>query len=117
MKKEISFDRIGIHNYVKGDIKLEFIVLDLEQATEVQLLNAINANVRTARLVSSEVENLKKASKSARKYPKQHQKNDALASPASSNNESKDQAFEDEVAYYYSSVKASSKEEFRSASR
>ena len=47
------------HIWKRGN-KMEFIILNLEEATEEQLLATINCNNRTARLMSSEIEKLKK---------------------------------------------------------
>ena len=50
---------------------MEFIILDLDTATEEQLKAAVECNYRTFRLMSSKIETLKKANEQALKKAQQ----------------------------------------------
>lgn len=83
---------------------MEFIVLDLDTATEDQIKAAIDCNNRTSRLMSSEIEKLKRVAETAKKgkkpvvlqpEPKEEKKETSVV----------DEDFENEVEYYLAQVK------------
>lgn len=83
---------------------MEFIVLNLDEATEDELISTINCNNRTARLISSEIDKLKKVATSVRKTAiKEQEPKDTqfenITEPRI------DEDFENEVDYYYSALK------------
>lgn len=89
---------------------MEFIVLDLDKATEEQVKAAIDCNYRTYRLMSSKIEILKKASEQALKRAKQKKDTEALtmSEPATTKTEpedDRDTEFEEEAAFFTSEVK------------
>lgn len=85
---------------------MEFIILDLDTATEEQLKAAVECNHRTFRLMSSKIETLKKANEQALKKAQQkkeetfHQED-----PAEEVVDDIDAEFEEEVAFFISDVK------------
>lgn len=85
---------------------MEYIVLDLNTATEEQLIAAIGCNNRTSRLMSSEITKLKRVAESAKKAGQQ-----VKETPEEETTEVEietpeiDEDFENEVEYYYSALK------------
>lgn len=83
---------------------MEYIVLDLDTATEEQIKAAIDCNVRTSRLMRSEIEKLKRVAESAKKT----KKTIIVEQPISEEKVLKpeiDEDFENEVDYYLSQIK------------
>ena len=83
---------------------MEYIVLDLDTATEDQIKAAIDCNVRTSRLMRSEIEKLRRVAESAKKTKKPI----IVEQPISEEKELKpeiDEDFENEVDYYLSQIK------------
>lgn len=86
---------------------MEFIILDLDKATEEQIKAAIECNYRTFRLMSSKIETLKKANEQAMKKAQQ-KKEDSFqqqSSPTEEVVDDVDAEFEEEVAFFVSDVK------------
>lgn len=83
---------------------MEFIVLDLDQATEEQLIATIDCNNRTSRLMSSEIEKLKRVAESAKKTKRPIEVEPEQPAPQQPQ-PVVDQDFENEIEYYYSQVK------------
>ena len=87
---------------------MEYIILDLDTATEEQIKAAIDCNNRTYRMMTGEISKLKKVSESIRKTPKQEVRESEVIQ------EEKtviDEDFEHEVEYYYQALKELSLEE------
>lgn len=82
---------------------MEFIVLNLDEATEEQFLSAIDANNRTARLMRSEIDKLRRVAASAKKTKKPIIEEEPVEQQEIK--ESIDQDFEDEVEYYLSQLR------------
>lgn len=85
---------------------MEFIILDLDTATEEQLKAAVECNYRTFRLMSSKIETLKKANEQALK--KAQQKKEGTfhqEAPVEEVVDDIDAEFEEEVAFFVSDVK------------
>lgn len=83
---------------------MEYIVLDLDTATEDQIKAAIDCNVRTSRLMRSEIEKLRRVAESAKKTKKPI----IVEQPISEEKVLKpeiDEDFENEVDYYLSQIK------------
>lgn len=82
---------------------MEFLVLDLTDATEDQIKAAIECNVRTARLMRAEVDKLKRIAASAKKTKKP-----AIPAPQPEEKAEEkpyvDEDFEHEVEYYLSQL-------------
>lgn len=83
---------------------MEFIVLDLDTATEEQIKAAIDCNNRTSRLMHSEIEKLKRVAEAAKKAKKK-----PLTPIVQETEEPKkvviDEDFENEVEYYLSQLR------------
>lgn len=78
---------------------MEFIVLNIDEATEEQLVAAIDCNNRTSRLMRSEIDKLKRIAAAAKKTKKA-----PITEPVEETKEIKrptvDEDFEDEIEYY-----------------
>ena len=87
---------------------MEYIILDLDTATEEQIKAAIDCNNRTYRMMTSEISKLKKVSESIRKTQKQE-----VCEPEAIQEEKPviDEDFEHELEYYYQALKELSLEE------
>lgn len=90
---------------------MEFIVLDINETTEEQLLATINANVKTAKLMSSEIKKLKQVSEKSKTLIKEDEEERQEQQQFIHKEKVKDDKFEDEVAYYYSAIKSLTAEE------
>lgn len=85
---------------------MEFIILDLDTATEEQLKAAIECNYRTFRLMSSKIETLKKANEQALKKAQQKKEETFhQEAPVEEVVDDIDDEFEEEVAFFVSDVK------------
>ena len=85
---------------------MEFIILDLDTATEEQLKAAIECNYRTFRLMSSKIETLKKANEQALKKAQQKKEETFhQQEPIEEVVDDIDAEFEEEVAFFVSDVK------------
>ncbi|MBQ2909332.1 MAG: hypothetical protein IJE53_00825 [Bacilli bacterium] len=85
---------------------MEFIILDLDTATEEQLKAAIECNYRTFRLMSSKIETLKKANEQALKKAQQKKEETFhQEAPVEEVVDDIDAEFEEEVAFFVSDVK------------
>lgn len=84
---------------------MEFIVLDLNNATEAQLTATLECNSRTARLMSSEIEKLRRVSEAAQKREKQPEEETIVVQSQEKEQSIVDEDFENEVEYYYSQIK------------
>ena len=84
---------------------MEFIVLDLNNATEAQLTATLECNSRTARLMSSEIEKLRRVSEAAQKSEKQPEEETIVVQSQEKEQSIVDEDFENEVEYYYSQIK------------
>ena len=85
---------------------MEFIILDLDTATEEQLKAAIECNYRTFRLMSSKIETLKKANEQALKKAQQKKEESFhQEAPVEEVVDDIDDEFEEEVAFFVSDVK------------
>lgn len=82
---------------------MEYIVLDLDTATEEQLRTTIDCNARTARLMRSEIDKLRRVAEAAKKTKK------PVIEESQEEPEEKqdliDADFEDEVEYYLSQLR------------
>lgn len=78
---------------------MEFEVVDLSNVTADELIHAINNNIRTAKLMSSEIAKLKASSKVKRR--KDESDSSFAILEESCTTESVDSDFEDEVDYYF----------------
>lgn len=83
---------------------MEFIILDTETATEEQLTATIECNNRTASLMTSEIEKLKKVAEIAKKSSKPVPTETPQLTPQDKPKVF-DKDFEDEVEYYNSQLK------------
>ena len=82
---------------------MEFIILDLDTATEEQLKAAIECNYRTFRLMSSKIETLKKANEQALKKAQQKKEETFhQQEPIEEVVDDIDAEFEEEVAFFVS---------------
>ena len=85
---------------------MEFIILDLDTATEEQLKAAVECNYRTFRLMSSKIETLKKANEQALKKAQQKKEETFhQETPVEEVVDDIDDEFEEEVAFFVSDVK------------
>lgn len=85
---------------------MEFIILDLDTATEEQLKAAVECNYRTFRLMSSKIETLKKANEQALKKAQQKKEETFhQQEPIEEVVDDIDAEFEEEVAFFVSDVK------------
>ena len=85
---------------------MEFIILDLDTATEEQLKAAVECNYRTFRLMSSKIETLKKANEQALKKAQQKKEETFhQEAPVEEVVDDIDDEFEEEVAFFVSDVK------------
>lgn len=84
---------------------MEFIILDLNTATEDQLKATIECNNRTSRLMSSEIEKLKRVSEAAKNSPKPLIEETSPVQEQIKQGLLVDEDFENEVEYYYSQIK------------
>ena len=85
---------------------MEFIILDLDTATEEQLKAAVECNYRTFRLMSSKIETLKKANEQALKKAQQKKEETFYQQePIEEVVDDIDAEFEEEVAFFVSDVK------------
>lgn len=85
---------------------MEFIILDLDTATEEQLKAAVECNYRTFRLMSSKIETLKKANEQALKKAQQKKEETFhQEAPVEEVVDDIDAEFEEEVAFFVSDVK------------
>lgn len=85
---------------------MEFIILDLDTATEEQLKAAVECNYRTFRLMSSKIETLKKANEQALKKAQQKKEETFhQQEPIEEVVDDIDDEFEEEVAFFVSDVK------------
>ena len=82
---------------------MEFIVLDLNTATEDQIKAAIDCNNRTSRLMNSEIDKLRRVAESAKKSKKTFLLQEETKEPEQEKEEI-DQDFENEVGYYLAQV-------------
>lgn len=83
---------------------MEYIVLNESTATEEQLLTAINANIRTARLMSSEIEKLKQTTKKREKEEAEITLEDNTEEQPKQVNPI-DESFEELAYLYYATIK------------
>ena len=93
---------------------MEFIVLDLENATEEELKKGIKENCNIAQFMRSEVEKLRavaEKAQQAKKIQKDIIREEAKPIIEKFVRNEKDEEFEDEVEYYYSAFKKLTKEE------
>lgn len=85
---------------------MDFIVLDLDTATEEQIKAAIDCNQRTYRLMSSQIDSLKRANAQALQKAQQTKEEEVLVfEDAEESEETIDQEFEEESLFFYSEVK------------
>lgn len=85
---------------------MEFIILDLDTATEEQLKAAVECNYRTFGLMSSKIETLKKANEQALKKAQQKKEEHFhQQEPIEEVVDDIDAEFEEEVAFFISDVK------------
>lgn len=89
---------------------MEFIILNEAIATEEQLLAAINSNVRTARLMSSEIEKLKQNTKK-RGVMEPEITLESISEEQPQLPVQIDSSFEELVAFYYATIKDLTPEE------
>lgn len=92
---------------------MDFTVLDLDDVTEEELLAAISDNIKTARLMASEIDKLRKTTSTIGQSQEQETK---IAKEKQNNidNQNIDKAFEDEVAFYYQQLLKATIEELES---
>lgn len=85
---------------------MDFIVLDLDTATEEQIKAAIDCNQRTYRLMSSQIDSLKRANAQALQKAQQTKEEEVLVfEDEEESEETIDQEFEEESLFFYSEVK------------
>lgn len=82
---------------------MEFIVLDLSNATEEQLRATIDCNSRTYRMMTSEISKLKKVAETARKVVRQEEPEEVVETVESK--PTIDEDFEHEIEYYFQALK------------
>lgn len=88
---------------------MEFIVLDLSNATEEQLRATIDCNSRTYRMMTSEISKLKKVAETARKVVRQEEPEEVVETVESK--PTIDEDFEHEIEYYFQALKELPEEE------
>ena len=88
---------------------MEFIVLDLSNATEEQLRATIDCNSRTYRMMTSEISKLKKVAETARKVVRQEEPEVVVETVESK--PTIDEDFEHEIEYYFQALKELPEEE------
>ena len=88
---------------------MEFIVLDLSNATEEQLRATIDCNSRTYRMMTSEISKLKKVAETARKVVRQEEPEEVVETVES--NPTIDEDVEHEIEYYFHALKELPEEE------
>ena len=84
---------------------MEYIILDLKASTEEQIKAAIECNQRTYRLMSSQIETLKKANALALQKAQQVKDEEENVVAEVSQKDIIDQEFEEEAMFFYSEVK------------
>lgn len=87
---------------------MEYIILDLETATEEQLRATIDCNNRTYRMMTSEIAKLRKVAESTRKLTRPEVEEEH---PVVEEKPNIDEDFENEVEYYYQALKELPEEE------
>lgn len=91
---------------------MEFIVLDLETATEEQIKAALDYNNRTSKLMASEICKLQRINAEAKKSSKnQIEVQEPILVPDTPPTKEIDEDFENEVDYYYSAIKELTQED------
>ena len=88
---------------------MEFIVLDLSNATEEQLRATIDCNSRTYRMMTSEISKLKKVAETARKVVRQEEPEEVVETLELK--PTIDEDFEHEIEYYFQALKEVPEEE------
>ena len=88
---------------------MEFIILDLANATEEQLKATIDCNNRTYRMMTSEISKLKKVAETARKVVS-HEEVEEVTEIVETKS-TIDEDFEHEVEYHYQALKELPEEE------
>ena len=85
---------------------MDFIQLDINKATESQLIEAINSNIITTQQLTSEIQKLKLFLQDEKNAVETSEKELISKSVANEKPTNKDEAFEEEVLYYYEILKS-----------